>query len=146
MRLATAHDLPALVALVRQYWEFEELAGFEALRIECTLRRLIETPALGALWVADESGSLTGYLIVVHVISLEHGGVMGEIDEFFVRPGHRGAGVGSRLLTAAEAGLRARGGLRLQLQIALGNTAARTWYEARGFVPRSGFELLDKPL
>ncbi|MBS0380700.1 MAG: GNAT family N-acetyltransferase [Proteobacteria bacterium] len=146
MRPATARDLPALVALVRQYWEFEELAGFEALRVECTLRRLIENPDLGALWVADEAGTLTGYLVVVHVLSLEHGGVMGEIDEFFVRPGHRGGGVGSGLLAAAEAGLRTRGGLRLQLQIAHGNAAARAWYESRGFVPRSGFELLDKPL
>ncbi len=146
IRSALPRDLPALVALVRQYWEFEGLAGFEALRIECTLKLLIATPATGEIWVADEGGTLTGYLVVVHVISLEHGGLMGEIDEFFVRAGQRGGGIGSRLLRAAEAGLRARGGVRLQLQLAHGNAAARTWYEARGFTPRAGFALLDKPL
>ena len=52
-----------------------------------------------------------------NVFSLEHGGLMAEIDEFFVLPGARGQGAGGQLLEAAELALRQRGCLRVQLQL-----------------------------
>ena len=66
----------------------------------------------GAIWLAESAGALTGYLIVVLVASVEHQGLMGEIDEFFVLPEARSQGVGARLLAAAEAALTRRGCVR----------------------------------
>jgi len=71
---------------------------------------------------------------------------MGEIDELFVLPEERSCGVGARLLAAAEAELLQRGCVRLQLQLATGNTRARTFYERRGYTARAGYQLLDKCL
>jgi GNAT superfamily N-acetyltransferase len=82
----------------------------------------------------------------VHVFSLEHGGLMAEIDEFFVLPAARAQGVGGQLLAAAEQALRQRGGVRLQLQLAVANTAARSFYERRGYGGRAGYQLLEKAL
>ena len=146
IRTAVATDVPRLLALVRRYWEFEALEGFEALRIEILLERLIHHGELGEIWVAADGEALHGYLILVYVLSLEHGGLMGEIDEFFVLPGARARGVGGALLSSAEAALRGRGGVRLQLQLALTNVSARRFYEGRGYRGRTGYELLDKPL
>jgi hypothetical protein len=36
--------------------------------------------------------------------------------------------------------------VRLQLQIAVSNEAARAFYGRRGFAARAGYTLLDKPL
>ena len=80
---------------MRRYWEFECLEGFDALRIEILLERLIRHAELGEIWVAAAGEPLHGYLIVVHVLSLEHGGLMGEIDEFFVVTQARAQGVGA---------------------------------------------------
>lgn len=146
IRTAVATDVPRLVALVRRYWEFECLEGFDALRIEILLERLIRHAELGEIWVAAAGEPLHGYLIVVHVLSLEHGGLMGEIDEFFVVTQARAQGVGAKLLASAEAALRQRGGVRLQLQLARANDASRRFYESRGYSTRAGYELLDKPL
>ncbi len=147
IRAARPGDIPQLLTLIRRYWDFEGIQGFAALRIELLLKELLSGPAArGVIWLAESRGTLMGYLIVVLVMSVEHQGLMGEIDEFFVLPEARSHGTGARLLAAAEADLRQRGCVRLQLQLASGNTRARAFYERLGFAARAGYELLDKPL
>jgi GNAT superfamily N-acetyltransferase len=146
VRPATPRDIPQLLALVRRYWEFEHIDGFVALRVEVTLRQLLSEAHLGAAWVAEGETGLAGYLLAVLLLSVEHGGLMAEIDELFVLPEARSHGLGARLLEAAEAGLAERGCVRLQLQLAVGNAAGRTFYERRGYRGRDGYRLLDKTL
>ena len=146
IRLAAASDIPALLALVRRYWDFERIEGFTALRVELVLQTLLADPRLGLVWVAETEGHLEGYLIAVLVLSVEHQGLMAEIDELFVVPPARSRGIGGRLLAAAEAALTARGCVRLQLQLGLANAAGRAFYQHRGYGARAGYELLDKPL
>jgi GNAT superfamily N-acetyltransferase len=146
LRAATPRDVPQLLSLVRRYWDFERIEGFEALRVEMLLQRLLGEPRLGAAWVAEADGALIGYLVVVMVLSLEHGGVMAEVDEFFVLPEARSRGVGARLLAAAEAALAGQGCVRLQLQLGVDNAAARAFYEHRGYAARAGYRLFDKTL
>ena len=149
MDIRPAHpaDIPRLLTLIRRYWDFEGICGFDALRIELLLQQLLAGRiAPGAIWVAESQGALTGYLIVVLFLSVEHRGLMGEIDEFFVLPEARSRGTGARLLAAAEAQLVSLGCVRLQLQLATGNSSAREFYQHRGYGARAGYELLDKPL
>jgi GNAT superfamily N-acetyltransferase len=49
--------------------------------------------------------------------SLEHGGLMAEIDGFFVIPAQRSAGVGSLLLAAAQHDLQAAGTRRASYEL-----------------------------
>jgi GNAT superfamily N-acetyltransferase len=146
IRPATSSDIPQLLSLVRRYWEFEEIEVFTALRVELILKQLLAEPRLGAAWVAEDHGQLVGYLIAVRVLSVEHQGIMAEIDEFFVLPEARSHGVGARLLATAEAALAREGCVRLQLQLSVDNEAARAFYEHRGYAARSGYGLLDKAL
>jgi ribosomal protein S18 acetylase RimI-like enzyme len=147
IRPARPRDIPQLLTLIRRYWDFEGIKGFSALRIELVLKELLTGQAArGAIWVADTQGVLTGYLIVVLVMSVEHQGLMGEIDELFVLPEARSQGTGARLVAAAQAALVQRGCVRLQLQLASGNVRARAFYERLGFARRAGYELLDRPL
>jgi GNAT superfamily N-acetyltransferase len=147
IRPAHPADIPRLLALIRRYWDFEGITGFDALRVELVLKQLLAGPAApGAIWVAESQGALAGYLIVVLFMSVEHRGLMGEIDEFFVLPEARSRGTGAGLLAAAEAELIGRGCVRLQLQLATHNASAREFYQHRGYGARAGYELLDKPL
>jgi GNAT superfamily N-acetyltransferase len=147
IRRAGPTDIPRLLALVRRYWDFEGISGFAALRVELVLQQLLAgAGAPGAVWVAESAGTLVGYLIVTLVMSVEHQGLMGEIDEFFVLPEVRAHGIGAGLLAAAEAFLRERGCKRLQLQLGAANIDARGFYQRRGYAPRAGYELWDKPL
>ena len=146
MRAAETKDIPRLLPLIRRYWEFEGITGFDALRVELVLQRLLAEPALGAAWVAEAEGAPVGYLIAVTVLSVEHQGLMAEIDEFFVLPEVRSKGLGARLLAVAENALMQRGCVRLQLQLGTANETARAFYERRGYAARDGYRLWDKGL
>jgi GNAT superfamily N-acetyltransferase len=146
IRPAASTDIPQLLSLIRRYWDFEGIKGFAALRIELMLKELLGASAPGAVWVAELHGRLQGYLIAVLVLSIEHQGLMGEIDEFFVLPEARSGGTGARLLVAVEKALRERGCVRLQLQLGAANARARTFYRRHGYAARSGYDLWDKSL
>jgi GNAT superfamily N-acetyltransferase len=146
IRPATVTDIPQLLSLIRRYWDFEGIKGFAALRIELMLQELLGASAAGAVWVAESQGTLEGYLIAVLVLSIEHQGLMGEIDEFFVVPQARSRGTGARLLAAAEHALTRRGCVRLQLQLGAANARARAFYRRHGYAARAGYDLWDKPL
>ena len=146
IRLAVTADIAGVASLAEQYWEFESIRGFDRPRIETLLRRLISEPERGACWVAQTDGRLCGYLLAVYMFSLEHGGLMAEIDEVYVSAEIRSMGVGALLIAQAERELAMRGLVRLQLQLGVGNDRARVFYERHGFRRRSGYELLDKAL
>src|ERR1700676_1178669 len=146
IRPATMEDIAGVAPLVERYWEFESVGGFDRPRIETLLGRLLAEPQRGACWVAESDGELCGYLLAVFMFTLEHGGLMADIDELFVSHDMRSAGVGSQLVSQAELSLRERGLVRLQLQLAVDNERARLFYQRHGFRRRAGYELLDKPL
>jgi ribosomal protein S18 acetylase RimI-like enzyme len=145
-RLATPGDIARVAALVERYWELESIGGFDRPRIEALLGHLLSEPDRGACWVAETDRGLCGYLLAVFMFSLEHGGLMAEIDEVFVAPEMRSAGVGALMVATAERDLAGRGMVRLQLQLGVDNERARLFYERHGFRRRAGYELLDKPL
>jgi len=146
IRRAVAADVPQLLALIQRYWDFEGIARFRGPQVESLLRRLLVTPDLGAAWVAEAKPQLLGYAIGVQVLSLEHQGLIGEIDEFFVLPEVRSRGIGTALLAALETALAGNGCVRLELQLGVANSQARAFYQRQGFAARAGYQLLDKPL
>jgi hypothetical protein len=48
VRPAVPADIPQLLALVRRYWDYEHISGFDALRVELLLQQLLSEPRLGA--------------------------------------------------------------------------------------------------
>lgn len=146
IREAALADVPRICDLVQQYWQFEAIDGFDRQRIAVLLGKILDHRHLGVAWVAQSGGAVIGYLVAVFVMSLEHKGLMAEIDEFFVVPAARAKGAGKQLLLAAERGLTQAGCVRLQLQLGVENVAARGFYKRHGYEPRDGYGLMDKAL
>jgi hypothetical protein len=92
VRLAIPSDAGTLARLVEQYWAFEAIENYDYGRIERLLRDALTTPGRAACWISEDDGKPTGYVFTVFVLSLEHGGLMAEVDEFFVVPKARGLG------------------------------------------------------
>jgi GNAT superfamily N-acetyltransferase len=146
IRRAAAADAPGIAPHMRRYWEFEGIEGFDQARAIASLAGFLSNPQQGAGWIAEHAGRIEGYLLAVLMFSFEHGGMMAEIDEFYVDPSRRSAGTGSLLLEAAERDLRAAGVVRLQLQLGVDNQRGRGFYQRNGFAPRAEYELYEKPL
>jgi GNAT superfamily N-acetyltransferase len=144
IRVATAGDITALLALVREYWELERIDGFDAERLAPVLANLFASPELGCIWIVEHSGHAVGYLVAVYVYSLEHAGLTAEIDELYLQPPHRSVGIGRRLVGMAEEEFARIGCTNVSFQIGRGNEAARRFYERCGYAARDGYGLMDK--
>lgn len=146
IRPATVDDLADLLDMIERYWSFENLPGFDARRLDPPLKRLLSDPGLGGGWIARAGGEAVGYLLAVYVFSLEHFGLTAEVDELFVLSGHRGSGIGSALLQAAESAAAGAGCTNMSLRLGWDNDKARAFYGRHGFRERSGYRLLEKEL
>jgi GNAT superfamily N-acetyltransferase len=144
IRVATAGDMTALLTLIREYWDFEHIDGFDAARLAPVLAELFARPELGCTWIVESSGRAVGYLAAVYVYSLEHAGLTAEIDELYLQPEVRSGGIGRRLLGMAEDEFARVGCTNASFQIGRGNEAARRFYERCGYAPRDGYGLMDK--
>jgi GNAT superfamily N-acetyltransferase len=148
VRDAQASDVPALLEMFAELAEFEELTH----ELRATEKQLSEAlfgphPAAEAL-IADRSretlafgehprfgqpGShAVGYALYFPTFSsfLASTGIW--LEDLFVRPAHRRAGVGRALLAAVAARLRERGGARLEWAALDWNEPALSFYSVLG--------------
>jgi GNAT superfamily N-acetyltransferase len=132
IRPARPKDMALLLELFAELAEYEhlehELRGTEGQLNEALFGELPAAEALIAEW-GDETA---GYALFFPTFSsfLTSRGVW--LEDIFVRPSYRGAGIGRLLLSAVAARVRERGGERLEW-------AALDWNElALGFYRRVG--------
>jgi ribosomal-protein-alanine N-acetyltransferase len=74
----------------------------------------------------DEQVAIVGFIVA-------HDGPTGHIITIDVLPTARRSGLGSLMLSAAEARLRAAGSLAVALEAAVDNVAALTFYKRHGY-------------
>jgi GNAT superfamily N-acetyltransferase len=120
VRAARPQDVPLLLALFRELADYEQLAHEVRATEELLSEALFgERPAAEAL-IAERGSEAAGYALFFPTFSsfLTIQGVW--LEDLFVRPAHRRAGVGKALLAAVAARVRARrraagmGGARLE--------------------------------
>jgi GNAT superfamily N-acetyltransferase len=145
IRVARHADIEGIAPLVALYWNFENIPGFNRSRIKALFADLLKHPERGHCWIAEEGDQFVGYLLAIYLFSLEHGGMMAEIDEFFVLPEKRSLKIGTALLDAATGAIAQRGIAHLQLQLGADNSRGRGFYQGHGFAV-SGYGLLQKSL
>jgi GNAT superfamily N-acetyltransferase len=144
IRTAGASDLPLLGELMA---EFHAESGYplDAELAGAALRELVSNPALGRVWLIAQGPEVLGYVAVSFGFSLEYYGRDGIVDELFVRPAHRGAGLGARALEAVEEACRELGLRALHLEVERANPAGQALYRRRGFAGNDR-QLLSKRL
>jgi GNAT superfamily N-acetyltransferase len=138
VRPASSADVPLLLELFRELAQYErlehELRATEQLLSEALFG---DHPAAEAL-IAERESRAAGYVLFFPTFSsfLAIRGVW--LEDLFVRPEHRGAGVGRALLAAVAARVRDTGGERLEW-------AALDWNElALGFYRGIGAQRMDE--
>jgi GNAT superfamily N-acetyltransferase len=132
IRPATPADVPLLLELFAELAEYEKLSDQLVATEELLARALFgERPAAEAL-IAERGGEVAGYALFYPTFStfLAIQGIW--LEDLFVRPAHRKAGVGRALLAAVAATLRARGGERLEWSALDWNELALGFYRGLG--------------
>lgn len=130
---ATQANIDRLVPVLREFYTVEHLPWHEP-ALRRALNALVSDPSAGRLRLIVRGGDIAGYFALGFCFSLEFGGRYGLLDELFVLPAHRGAGLAKRALAEAEALCRAEGLDALRLEVNDDNLRARALYERTGYV------------
>ena len=128
---ATTDDIESLLSLMH---DFYAESGFALNRASTTpaLRALLSNSSLGCIWLAYSSNSPVGHAVLTVRFTMEHEGLSGYIDDLYVRPEHRRAGVGRCLLNELLAECRRRACKSLCVEVSQSNVAALCLYERFG--------------
>jgi GNAT superfamily N-acetyltransferase len=126
-------------------FQSEEGYDADAASLRATLAELLAAPSAGCVSLALEGGRAIGYAALCFGFSIEFRGRDAFVDEIYVVPERRGAGLGRALLRALEERARAGGVRQLHLEVERDNASARTLYLEEGF-RATGRELLSKRL
>lgn len=110
------------------------------------LQPLLEGIPYGCVYLIGPPRAPIGYMVVTFTWSVEYGGLDGNIDELYIRPGVRGRGIASEALTALPKAL-ASGGLRtIHLEVDRHNTDALKLYRRAGFALNENYMFMTKHL
>jgi len=129
-----------------------ELADFEKLRaevnggVEDLEQHLFGAEPYARVLIAESGEQVAGFALYFFNYStfLCKPGIY--LEDLFVRPQFRGAGVGRALLDAVEQRARERGCGRLEWSVLDWNTRAKSFYEEFGAGPRGGWTVYRKSL
>jgi GNAT superfamily N-acetyltransferase len=103
------------------------------------VKDLLRSPEVGRVWFIAADGEKIGYIVMSFDFSLEYRGRNAWVDEFFVRPSHRGLGIGSQALQFFFEQAKRLGIAVVHLEVNRGNPAI-------GLYRRMGFEDHDRYL
>lgn len=98
-------------------------------------RKIIASPDLGVILVAENEGQVCGFTYAAHEWRSEYGGETLDLVEMFVEQARRKRGVGRTLLEGLITHARSRGIRRFTCQVHPGNAAIERALETCGFDP-----------
>jgi GNAT superfamily N-acetyltransferase len=132
LRAAEPRDLPAIVGLIGELAEFEKLTHLLRVTPEALRPHLFgERPAAEAV-VAEVDAHVVGFALFFTNFStfLSQPGLY--LEDLYVQPAHRGAGIGQALLEHLASLARGRGYGRFEWSVLDWNTGAIRFYERMG--------------
>lgn len=129
---AAAADRAALVDLLCRQLDEHGLPA-DRPRVEHAVDGILRDARLGFLLVARAGGAAAGVACVAHHWSIEHGGPSCWLEELYVLPQFRGAGLGTRLARAAMERAGELGCLVMDLEVTSDHARAAHLYARLGF-------------
>jgi GNAT superfamily N-acetyltransferase len=124
--------------------EFCGIASTDARR-RAALEPVLRGTPLGQIWLVGPKMSPVGYVSVGLGWSIELGGPVALLDEFFIREAVRGRGMGAQAIDALAAELAGRGVVALSAE-AVDGSRAQGFFARRGFLRRDGHLLMTRRL
>ncbi len=122
--LAGADDLPELLAMMKELQVDDPWScRFDEQLAHGAMEGLLRDPSLGRVWMIGSGSEKIGYIVMAFDYSLEYRGKNAWVDEFFIRPAHRGKGFGAEALAFFVAQARRLGVKAVHLEVNHGNPA-----------------------
>jgi GNAT superfamily N-acetyltransferase len=132
IRAATARDLDAVIALVRELADFEKLPGPDEAAAARLRSDFSATPPRYSLLVAEHEQRVVGYALYFYAYSTFLARPTLYLEDLYVQPAQRGGGVGRGFMMRLADEARARGCGRFEWSVLDWNEAAQGFYRSLG--------------
>lgn len=143
IRLATSADAALLLPLAESFHQEDghplARTGPEA------IRALLAGSPLGEIFLLERAGEAVGYVALCFTMSLEFGGLVMILDDFYVAPPARGRGIGREVLAFVEERARKKAAVQIFLEVEIANERAFGFYERSGWRKRER-HMMEKTL
>jgi ribosomal protein S18 acetylase RimI-like enzyme len=136
LREATREDIPILVEVMEEFYA-ESNFSLDHAEADAAFRVLLDQPFCGAIWLSNDQYGVTGYVILTVTFAMEFGGLVGSIDDLYVRPNARRKGFANELLQSLLIECDDRGLKALHVEVAPENEAAQALYQNFGLQKRT---------
>jgi GNAT superfamily N-acetyltransferase len=135
IREAREADVAAVVGLVHELAEYERSPELCTLTEDQLHAALFGPEAVARCHVAEVAGEVVGCAVWFRSFSTWRGVPGIYLEDLFVRPAHRGSGLGKALLAQLAAVCAERGYARLEWQVLDWNEPSIGFYHSLGAVP-----------
>jgi GNAT superfamily N-acetyltransferase len=134
IRPATPDDIPEMLALIRELAEYEREPQAAVATAADLMRDGFTEPQRFHCLMAEFQGAVVGFALYFHNYSTWRGHAGIYLEDLFVRPAHRGNGVGKSLLAAVAAIAVEEGCPRLEWAVLDWNQPAIDFYNSLGAI------------
>lgn len=141
LHLARTQDMDRLLPMVIAFQE-ELGIDLDPDARNAGLAPLLDGSPHGVAYLIGPQRAPIGYVVISFGWSLEFGGMDGFVDEIYIRPGVRGRGIGSEVLTSLPKALAAAGLKALHLEVRRDDEKTRRLYKRLRFRPREDYMLM----
>jgi len=131
--LATEADLPAMADLLYELFTLESDFKPERDKQLRGLKLILDTPAIGQLFVLRVDGEVAGMANALITVSTAQGTRVLLLEDVIVSQKHRGSGLGRQLVEHVCAWAKSEGMTRVTLLADQDNAPALAFYQRLGF-------------
>ena len=141
MRKALSNDIPALLALMS---EFYAESGYELYyaQAERAFAAILSDERLGYVWLIDDEEKNVGYIVLTLRFGMEYGGLIGCLDDLFVVPQSRNKGLSTAALIQVRDFCKTSGVRAITVEVGFSNGPAQAVYRRLGLADAPDRQLL----
>ncbi len=136
IRTATHWDRDDLFALLSAQLAEHRIPLADA-ELRAAIDGVFEDPRVGTFLIARDEGTALGVACLSRIWTLEHGGASVWLDELYVVPARRDAGIGTALVREAIAWAKAQGLRAIDLEVEEERARVESLYRREGFQPHT---------
>jgi ribosomal protein S18 acetylase RimI-like enzyme len=147
IRKAAEHDCPMIVALMRDFAEYEKLGKYFTLTEDKLSAVMFEDEAYVKGIVALDDEEIIAYALFYKSFASFRGQSGVYLEDIFIDSGYRGRGVGEAMLKKIAQMAKAKGAERIDFQVLDWNAPAINFYEKLGAesnIDESHFKFTDE--
>ena len=133
MRKASLADVQQLVKMMAEFYS-DSPYTLNPRRATDAFNALLDDERLGHVWIIQSNSKEVGYMVVTLCHSMTFGGMTAIVDDFFIQPAFRGAGLGKAAVDEVRSYCASHGVRAIHVETGRDNAAALAVYRHAGLV------------